>query len=98
MFTVFELKSATNSALAIAVLSFSLQHAATAQLRFLHSFGDGMVANDGAKPEAGFVQAPNGDFFGVTDIEAVNPTPAGGNVFQMTPAGKLRSGPSEALP
>jgi uncharacterized repeat protein (TIGR03803 family) len=75
--------------LAIAVLSFSLQHTLTAQLTILHSFGDGTVPNDGAKPEAGLIQAPNGDFFGVTDTVAVKSTPVGGTVFWMAPSGKL---------
>lgn len=75
--------------LAIAVLSFSLQHALTAQLTILHNFGDGTVRNDGAKPEAGLIQAANGDFFGVTDTLAVKTTPVGGTVFRMTPSGKL---------
>ena len=75
--------------LAIALLAFSWQHALTAQLTILHNFGDGTVRNDGAKPEAGLIQAPSGYFFGVTDTLAVKTTPVGGTVFRMTPSGKL---------
>jgi uncharacterized repeat protein (TIGR03803 family) len=87
--------------LAIAVLSFSWQPALTAQLTILHNFGDGTVRNDGAKPEAGLIQAPSGDFFGVTDTQAVKTTPVGGTVFRMAPSGKLdvihRFGPTSWL-
>jgi hypothetical protein len=73
-----------------AVFFFAFQHPIDAQLTILHSFGDGSVTNDGASPQAGLIQAPNGDFFGVTTHHAAQPTVPAGTVFRMTPAGKVR--------
>ena len=62
---------------------------ASAQVTVLHSFGDGSVANDGASPAAGLIQAPDGNFYGVTGYQAGKTGP-NGTVFQMTPAGVVR--------
>ena len=72
-----------------AIVFVAFLHPVDAQLTILHSFGDGSVTKDGASPQAGLIQAPNGDFFGVTTNQAEQPTVAAGTVFQMTPAGKL---------
>ncbi|MBV8099620.1 MAG: hypothetical protein JOZ31_10725 [Verrucomicrobia bacterium] len=68
---------------------FACQRPLDAQLTILHSFGDGSVTNDGANPQAGLIQAPNGDFFGVTTHQAAQPDVAAGTVFRMTPAGRV---------
>jgi uncharacterized repeat protein (TIGR03803 family) len=62
---------------------------AAAQLTILHSFGDGSVPNDGANPTAGLIQAPNGEFFGVTIDQARQTNRAAGTIFKMTAAGKV---------
>jgi uncharacterized repeat protein (TIGR03803 family) len=62
---------------------------AAAQLTILHSFGDGSVPNDGANPSAGLIQAPNGDFYGVTIDQARQTSRAAGTIFKMTAAGKV---------
>jgi uncharacterized repeat protein (TIGR03803 family) len=59
-----------------------------AQLTILHSFGDGTVPNDGANPQAGLIQAANGNFYGTTANTALNPF-GSGVIFQMTPAGAV---------
>ena len=71
------------------IIFLACQNSVNAQLTILHSFGDGTVANDGAHPGAGLVQAPGGDFFGVTSSQAVAPNTTAGTVFQLTPKGKL---------
>jgi uncharacterized repeat protein (TIGR03803 family) len=73
-----------------AMLFFASQRPVDAQLTILHNFGDGTVTNDGATPEAGLIQAPNGDFFGVTTHQAIQTNVAAGTVFQMTPTGEFR--------
>jgi len=75
--------------IAAGVIFFAFQNLVNAQLTILHSFGDGTVANDGAHPVAGLVQAPGGNFFGVTSSQAAAPANIAGTVFQMTPKGKL---------
>lgn len=70
------------------LLLFGGEPRAGAQVTILHSFGDGSVARDGAGPEAGLIQAPDGNFYGVTYGQA-GKTGAGGTVFQITPAGVL---------
>jgi uncharacterized repeat protein (TIGR03803 family) len=72
-----------------AMFFFAFQRPADAQLTILHSFGDGSVTDDGAYPQAGLIQAPNGNFFGVTTNQAKQPKVAAGTVFQMTPAGQV---------
>src|SRR5277367_4076965 len=52
-------------------------------LTTLHSF-DG--STDGEFPVAGLVQAPNGDFYGTTEIGGAN---GGGTVFKITGGGTL---------
>ena len=71
------------------VLSAVTQKAG-AQLTILHSFGDGSVPNDGANPQDALIQTPNGDFFGVTTVQAQTPHTDAGTVFKMTAAGKLK--------
>jgi uncharacterized repeat protein (TIGR03803 family) len=61
------------------------QPKANAQVTILHSFGDGTVPHDGTDPQAGLIQAPNGNFYGVTYGNVANPG-AEGTVFQMTTA------------
>jgi uncharacterized repeat protein (TIGR03803 family) len=51
-------------------------------LTTLHSF-DG---TDGIEPEAGLVQATNGNFYGTTSWGGTNP---GGTIFKITPGGNL---------
>lgn len=62
---------------------------AHAQLTILHSFGDGSVPNDGGYPEDGLIQAPDGNFYGVTLFHASG-DPKGGTIFQMTASGTLK--------
>jgi uncharacterized repeat protein (TIGR03803 family) len=59
-----------------------------AQLTILHSFGDGTVPNDGARPQAGLIQASDGNFYGTTGDTALNPF-GSGVIFQMTSAGAV---------
>lgn len=75
--------------IAAGVILFTCQNLVNAQLTILHSFGDGTVANDGVHPGAGLIQAPGGDFFGVTESQAAAPTVVAGTVFQLTPKGRL---------
>jgi kumamolisin len=49
-----------------------------------HSFSDGSVANDGMNPDAGIIQAANGNFYGTT---AGGGSTSEGTIFQMTPQG-----------
>ena len=72
-----------------AIFFLALHRSVDAQLTILHSFGDGSVANDGAIPQAGLIQAPTGEFFGVTTSQAKQTGTSAGTVFQMTPAGKV---------
>jgi uncharacterized repeat protein (TIGR03803 family) len=51
-------------------------------LTTLHSFG----VSDGAYPEAGLVQASDGNFYGTTSLDGTN---SYGTVFRITPAGAL---------
>jgi uncharacterized repeat protein (TIGR03803 family) len=74
---------------AAGIILLTCQNSVHAQLTILHSFGDGTVANDGAHPEAGLIQAPSGNFFGVTNSQATAPSTIAGTVFQMTRKGKL---------
>jgi hypothetical protein len=86
---------------AIGMFLFGIENRAHAQLTIVHSFGDGSVAGDGANPEAGLIQAPHGDFFGVTNSQAKNPKISAGTIFRMTPAGEVsviyRFGPRSNL-
>ncbi|MGO8671962.1 MAG: choice-of-anchor tandem repeat GloVer-containing protein, partial [Capsulimonadaceae bacterium] len=50
----------------------------------LHSFGDGSVANDAAKPKAGLVQATDGNFYGTS---LAGGSAGVGTVFRVTPSG-----------
>ena len=50
----------------------------------LHNFADPNYANDGSAPEAGLVQATDGNFYGVTNAGG---TTGNGVIFQITPAG-----------
>jgi len=72
-----------------AMFFFAFRSRADAQLTIVHSFGDGTVVDDGAVPQAGLIQAPNGYFFGVTNRQANQPTILAGTVFQMTSSGKV---------
>jgi uncharacterized repeat protein (TIGR03803 family) len=75
--------------IAIGVFFFGYQNSVNAQITILHSFGDGSVTDDGVNPEAGLIQAPNGDFFGVTYSQAKQPKIPAGTVFRMTAAGEV---------
>jgi uncharacterized repeat protein (TIGR03803 family) len=75
--------------LATGMLFVEFQNKADAQLTILHSFGDGTVPADGANPFGGLVQAPDGDFFGVTVRHPRGAVEFTGAVFRMTPAGVL---------
>jgi uncharacterized repeat protein (TIGR03803 family) len=58
-----------------------------AQITILHSFSDGTVPNDGRSPQRGLIQAPDGNFYGVTlDSGVVGKS---GTIFRITPAGVL---------
>jgi uncharacterized repeat protein (TIGR03803 family) len=60
------------------------------QVTILHSFGDGSVANDGADPFEGLVQASDGCFYSVTLAGGNAAGPNGnGTVFKITPQGQL---------
>ena len=74
-----------SAAFAIAFFSVPPAHA---QLTILHSFGDGSVANDGALPEDGLIQGPDGNFYGVT-LKHAAADPRGGTIFQITSSGTL---------
>jgi len=52
----------------------------------LHSFGFAGYPTDGAFPEAGLIQATNGNLYGTTSQGAANDH---GTVFKITPSGKL---------
>jgi hypothetical protein len=73
----------------IGTFLFGIENRGHAQVTILHSFGDCSVTDDGANPGAGLIQAPNGDFFGVTDRQANHIKTLAGTVFQMTPKGKV---------
>src|SRR5580692_7095907 len=63
------------------VLSLSAQTLTT-----LHSFD----STDGAYPEAGLIQATNGNFYGTTYAGGANCAPDGcGSIFKITPSGTL---------
>jgi len=55
-------------------------------LTTLYSFCSQSECMDGGNPQAGLVQATNGDFYGTTAYSAGN---LGGTVFQITPSGTL---------
>ncbi len=55
------------------------------QLTTLHSFD---YVDDGAFPQAGLVQATNGNFYATTNVGGANGD-ADGTVFEITPAGQL---------
>jgi uncharacterized repeat protein (TIGR03803 family) len=60
--------------------------AQTATETVLHSFGDGSVANDGQVPDAGLIQASDGNFYGTTYHGG---SVGGGTVFKITPSGAV---------
>ena len=72
-----------------ALLLLAFPNRLTAQLTILHNFGDGSVTNDGAYPSAGLIQAPNGNFFGVTEQQANHVKTFAGTVFEMTLGGTV---------
>ena len=55
-------------------------------LTTLYSFCSQSGCPDGANPQAGLVQATNGDFYGTTSSGGAN---GGGTVFKITPSGTL---------
>jgi uncharacterized repeat protein (TIGR03803 family) len=55
-------------------------------LTTLYSFCSQIDCTDGEDPEAGLVQATNGDFYGTTSAGGAN---AGGTLFKITPSGTL---------
>jgi uncharacterized repeat protein (TIGR03803 family) len=71
---------------ASALILFCLVSRTSAQITILHNFADGSVPNDGGYPEAGLIEAPNGNFFGVTPRAFPR---KGGVVFQITTAGTV---------
>jgi uncharacterized repeat protein (TIGR03803 family) len=58
----------------------------SATLTTLYSFCSQSGCPDGSDPEAGLVQAANGDFYGTTRVGGTN---SGGTVFRITPGGTL---------
>jgi uncharacterized repeat protein (TIGR03803 family) len=84
-----ELGTSLLGTIAAGAIVLTCQNSVQAQLTIFHSFGDGTVANDGAHPEAGLIQAPSGNFFGVTNAQAAAPSTTAGTVFQMTRKGKV---------
>ena len=76
--------------MAAGILLWDYGNQANAQITILHSFGDGTVVNDGARPVAGLVQTPSGDFFGATNSTVQNPNSNDGTAFQITPSGVLK--------
>jgi uncharacterized repeat protein (TIGR03803 family) len=74
---------------AFVLFLFGSEPRAGAQVTILHSFGDESVADDGSTPQAGLVQAPDGNFYGTTLTQAAG-TGGGGTIFQITPAGVLK--------
>ena len=52
----------------------------------LHHFSDGSVPNDGANPSNSLVQAPDGNFYGVTQSGGTG-SPSEGTLFSMTSSG-----------
>ncbi len=61
------------------------------KLTTLYNFcpgGNGGNCTDGRNPQGGFIQARNGNFYGVTFEGGANGS-AGGTVFEITPAGHL---------
>ena len=76
--------------IAAGMILFGCQSSVNAQLTILHSFGDRTVANDGAHPRAGLVQAPNGNFFGSTLNQATAPSTFVGTIFKMSRVGVLQ--------
>jgi uncharacterized repeat protein (TIGR03803 family) len=61
---------------------------AAGKLTTLYSFCPGEICTDGMHPNAGLVQASNGNFYGTTLYGGPN---GDGNIFEITPAGKLTS-------
>jgi len=61
-------------------------------LTTLYSFCSQSGCSDGVNPQAGLVQATNGDLYGTTYTGGANPGPYGfgyGTVFKITPSGTL---------
>ena len=61
---------------------------AAGKLTTLYSFCPGEICTDGQYPNAGLVQATNGNLYGTTLYGGPN---GDGNIFEITPAGKLTS-------
>lgn len=61
---------------------------AAGKLTTLYSFCPGEICTDGMYPNAGLVQATNGNLYGTTLYGGPN---GDGNIFEITPAGKLTS-------
>jgi uncharacterized repeat protein (TIGR03803 family) len=63
------------------------------QLTILHSFGDGSAALDGASPQEGLLQGPDGNFYGLTNLGGVhgpgNLSQGSGVAYKMTPQGQV---------
>jgi uncharacterized repeat protein (TIGR03803 family) len=59
----------------------------TGQLTTLYSFCSQSGCADGFGPDAGLIQASNGDFYGTTRAGGVNPYGGNGTVFKITPDG-----------
>ncbi len=59
---------------------------ASGTLTILYSFCSETNCTDGANPDAGLVQAPNGNFYGTTTSGGPN---GYGEAFEITPGGKL---------
>ena len=59
-------------------------------LTTLHSFCSAANCADGATPYSGLIVAPNGNFYGTTGLKG-GLTTVYGTVFEMTPAGQLKT-------
>jgi len=84
-----ELFSTVVLSVAFVLFLFTGEPTTNAQVTILHSFGDGSIQKDGANPQAGLIQAPDGNFYGTTLTQAVG-FGGGGIIFQLTPAGVLK--------
>ncbi|HEY3971908.1 MAG TPA: choice-of-anchor tandem repeat GloVer-containing protein [Candidatus Sulfotelmatobacter sp.] len=80
-------KSRPNPGLALVCATIILALAVCAQAQTVTNLAD-FNGNDGYFPQGAVVQATDGNFYGVTENGGVNRS---GNVFKLTPAGKLSS-------
>jgi uncharacterized repeat protein (TIGR03803 family) len=86
-FRIFNPNAAALAIIAAISVLFSMSTPA-AQVTILHSFGDGTVPNDGAYPSGALIQASNGNFYGTTGGNALNPD-GSGMIFEMPLGGAV---------